>query len=123
MKTLYLSESLINDLYNNSSAMELINNNVKKIIPIKGENYVCFGSCSTGISGVKWVHIQKCVAIEFFVGRTYDYKERGRLVDKGYIERGNYFGQKISYKGKEFVFVEEAITAYPVQQAEQLNLF
>ncbi|MDH5828835.1 hypothetical protein [Sphingobacterium faecium] len=120
---LYLSKPLLNEMAGNSSVQELTENKATKIFTIKNRMYVVVAFCSSGAKGIHWVNVQECIPFHQFKGTTHVYNERYDLARKGVKERGDYHGQLFSYKNKPYVFIGKMETVYPIQQAEQLDLF
>lgn len=121
--SLYLSESLLNEMAENTSAQELTDNKAKRIFIIKNKMYVVCGFCSSGAKGIHWVNLQECVPINQFKGATHVYNERYDLVSNGVKERGDYEGQRFFFKNNPYVFIGKKKTVYPIQELEQLGLF
>lgn len=120
---IFLSKTLVQELEANNSCGRIIDNNVKKLFTINSKLFVCTASCSSGEKGIHYVKIQECVPInKENENLTLTYIERINLINEGKLEL-SYYRQKFYYNNRYFMFLNNEITVYPLQETKQLTIF
>lgn len=118
----YLSESLLEEMSNGNSCMDLPENKAFALFTISSKKYIVVASGSSGASGTLWVDAYECIHSIRFFGKKQTYQEHSELVQQGQKER-ELTNVAFSFKGEDYIIINRKVTFYPVKAQTQLTIF
>lgn len=101
------------------SAMEIMQNKIKRPFEFEGELYICIGSISSGVDGYSQVSAVRVVPADGHEGKPITYQKAFRNAP-GWEGLG-YYGIKVSHKGDDYVMAYPKVVFVPDPIAQHLD--